>query len=308
MQPLDLQSLNETFAITNQLDFTSGPGGLTLAEVRNRHAAATISLHGAQVLAFQPHGRRPVLWRSQKSQYQPGKAIRGGVPICWPWFGAHPTDPSKPAHGFVRTALWSVLATAALADGATQIRLRLNDGEATYDLWPHAFDVRAVINVGAQLRVELIVRNPGDAPFTCGGALHSYFGVSDSSAIAIQGLDGCEYLDKVDAFQRKRQQGPVVIDAETDRVYLDTTATCAIDDPGMRRRITIAKAGSHTTVIWNPWAEKAAQIADFSAEEYRNMVCVETANANTDSVTVAPGGEHRLVAIIGADTIEDQPG
>jgi D-hexose-6-phosphate mutarotase len=305
MQPLDLQSLNETFAITNQLDFTSSPGGLTLAEVRNRHAAATISLHVAQVLAFQPHGRRPVLWRSQKSQYQPGKAIRGGVPICWPWFGPHPSDPAKPAHGFARVSVWSVLATAALANGATQLRLRLRDSDATYDLWPHSFDLRAVITVGPQLRVELIARNYGDEPYTCGGALHSYFAVGDVRAIAIHGLDGCEYIDQADGNQRKTQQGPVTIGGETDRVYLNSVATCAIEDPSLGRRIDIAKVGSRTTVVWNPWAEKARRLADFGDEEYYGMVCVETANAYSDSATVSPGGEHRLAAIIGVDESGD---
>jgi D-hexose-6-phosphate mutarotase len=305
MHPLDLQSLNETFAITNQLAFTSGPGSLTLAEVRNRHAAATVSLYGAQVLAFQPHDRRPVLWRSERSLYQPGKAIRGGVPICWPWFGPHPSDPSKPAHGFARTAVWSVLATAALANGATQMRLRLRDSDATYALWPHSFDLRAVITVGPELRVELIVRNFGGEPYTYGGALHSYFAVGDVGAIAIQGLDGCEYIDQADGNQRKTQQGPVAIGGETDRVYLNTIDTCIIEDPALGRRINVAKVGSRTTVVWNPWAEKARRLADFGDEEYRTMVCVETANAHGDSVTISPGGEHRLAAIIGVEESGD---
>jgi len=303
MQPLDLQSLNETFAITQQVAFKAGPGGLTIAEVRNRYATATVSLHGAHVLGFQPHGHSPLLWVSQRSLYQPGKAIRGGIPICWPWFGPHPTDASKPAHGFARTSMWGVLATAALADGATQLRLRLRDSDATDDLWPHSFDLRAVITVGPQLRVELIARNYGDAPYTCGGALHSYFGVSDIGAIAIQGLDGCAYLDKVDGGQRKLQAGPITIDAEVDRVYLNTTETCTIEDPGLHRRISVAKAGSRTTVIWNPWIEKARRLADFGDEEYHGMVCVETANAEGDSVTVAPGGEHQLAAIIGVESL-----
>ncbi|HEX5690363.1 MAG TPA: D-hexose-6-phosphate mutarotase [Roseiflexaceae bacterium] len=301
MQPLDLQSLNETFAITNQVAFAAGPGGLAFAEVRNRHASATISTYGAQILSFQPHDQQPVLWRSAHSYYQQGKAIRGGVPICWPWFGPHPTDPSKPSHGFARTAAWRVLATAALADGATQIRLRLRDSEATYELWPHSFDVRAVITVGPQLRVELIARNYGDTPYTFGGALHSYFAVADVGAISIRGLEDHEYIDQLDG-QRKTQHGPITIAGETDRVYLASTETCVIDDPGMARRISIAKSGSRSTVVWNPWIEKAQRLADFGDDEYREMVCIETANALDDSVTVAPGGEHRLVAMIGVES------
>jgi D-hexose-6-phosphate mutarotase len=301
MHTLDLEALNDTFAITGQLSFQVGPGGLPLAQIRNRHAAAMVSLYGAYVLAFQPHGHDPLLWFSSHGPYQPGKSIHGGIPVCWPWFGPHPTDPSKPSHGFVRTAMWNVLAAAALTGGATQLRLSLVSDEDTRDLWPHDFQLRLVVTVGAELRVELIVRNPGSAPFTCSGALHSYFAVSDAGAITIQGLDGCEYIDKVDGNQRKLQRGPVRIESETDRVYLNTAAPCTIDDPGLGRRTTIAKSGSHSTVIWNPWAEKARNLADFRDGAYRGMVCVETANAGSDTITVAPRGEHRLVAIISAE-------
>jgi D-hexose-6-phosphate mutarotase len=301
MPPPDLETLNESFAITDHIAFVSGAGGLPFAQIRNAFATATVSLHGGQVLAFQPHGHGPVLWVSAQSLYQPGKAIRGGIPVCWPWFGPHPSDPAKPAHGFARTSLWSVLSAAALADGATQIRLRLADGDTSLALWPHAFDLRLVVTVGAELKVELIARNPGSAPYTYSGALHSYFDVSDIAAISIRGLDGCPYIDQVDGDQRKLQHGPITIASETDRVYLNTTETCAIEDPGLDRRITIAKAGSHSTVVWNPWVEKARRLADFGDEEYHSMVCVETANADGDSVTVAPGGEQRLTAIIGVE-------
>jgi glucose-6-phosphate 1-epimerase len=300
MRTTDIQSLNDSFAITEHISFEGSPGGWAIAEIRNAHAAATVSLYGGQALTFQPHGHAPVLWASGHNLYRAGKAIRAGIPICWPWFGPHPTDTAQPAHGFVRAAIWSVLSVAALADGATQIRMRVRDRDLPEGRWPHAFDLRCVVTVGVELRVELIVRNPGDAPYTYSGALHSYFSVSDIGAITIHGLDGCDYLDQLDG-QRKTQRGPITIGAETDRVYLDTTATCVIDDPGLGRRIRVAKSGSHSTVVWNPWAEKAQRLADFGDEEYHDMVCVETANAASDTVTVAPGGEHRLVAVIGVE-------
>jgi glucose-6-phosphate 1-epimerase len=301
MQTTDIQSLNESFAIAEHISFEGGPGGWAMAEIHNAHAVANVSLRGGQALAFQPHGQAPVLWATSHSSYQAGRPIRGGIPICWPWFGPHPTDPSMPAHGFVRTANWNVLSVAALTDGATQIRLRIRDSDLAERRWPYAFDLRCVVTVGAELRVELIIRNPGDVPYTCSGALHSYFNVSDVTAITIHGLDGCDYLDQADGHQRKTQQGPVTIGAETDRLYLDTVATCVIEDPGLGRRIRVAKSGSHTTVVWNPWVEKAQRLADFGAEEYHGMVCVETANAEPDRVTVAPGGEHRLVSVIGVE-------
>lgn len=298
MHTADIQALNDSFSIAEHISFGGGPSGSALAQIHNAHAVATISLYGGQPLAYQPHGQGPVLWASGHNHYQAGRAIRAGIPICWPWFGPHPTDPSMPAHGFVRTANWNVLSTAVLTDGATQVRLRISDNDLADRGWPYAFDLRCVVTVGAELRVELIARNPGDVPYMCGAALHSYFGVSDVSKIAIYGLDGCEYIDKVDGSQRKTQDGPVTIGAETDRVYLDTVATCVIDDAGMGRRIRVAKSGSHTTVVWNPWIEKAQRLADFGPEEYHTMVCVETANAEADVVTIAPGGEHRLAAVI----------
>ncbi len=301
MLTTDPDVLNEQFAIAQHITFAATAGGLPVAEIHNSHAAASVAVQGGHVITFQPHVQQPVLWVSSLSAFEPGKTIRGGIPVCWPWFGAHPTDPSKPFHGFVRVAMWQVRGTSVGPADATEIRLGLTESEASRALWPHIFDLEIVVTVGAQLRVELITRNPGDQPFVCGGALHSYYTVGDARRIAIHGLDGGDYLDKVENFKRKSQQGPVTIEGETDRVYLDTDAACVIDDPALNRRLEIAKAGSRTTVVWNPWAEKAGQLADFGDEEYLSMVCVETANADTDVATVAPGGEHRLSAVIGLE-------
>jgi len=293
--------LNDQFAIAQHITFAATAGGLPVAEIRNSYAAASVAVQGGHVITYQPHGQQPVLWLSSLSAFGPGKTIRGGIPVCWPWFGSHPTDPSKPFHGFVRSAMWQVRGTSVGIGDATEIRLGLTESEDSMALWPHAFDLEIVVTIGAQLHIALIARNPGHQPFVCGGALHSYYTVGDVRRITIDGLDGGDYLDKVEGFKRKQQHGPVTIAGETDRVYLDTTATCMIADPALGRRIGIAKSGSHTTVIWNPWAEKAKQIADFGDDAYLSMVCVETANADTDVATVAPGGEHRLSAVIGLE-------
>jgi D-hexose-6-phosphate mutarotase len=302
MLTTDPQVLNEQFAIADHITFTASAAGLAIAEIRNSYAAASVALQGGHVITYQPHGQQPVLWVSRLSLFEPGKAIRGGVPVCWPWFGTHPTDPSLPFHGFVRTSMWQVRGTSVGPQDATEIRLGLTESAESQALWPHAFDLEIVVSVGAQLHIELIARNPGDQPFVCGGALHTYYTVGDARRIAIHGLDGCDYLDKVEGFKRKSQRGPVTIAGETDRIYLDTAAACVIDDPALARRIGIAKAGSRTTVVWNPWAEKARQIIDFEDDEYLSMVCVETANADADAATVAPGGEHRLSAVIGLES------
>lgn len=292
MDSASLDLLDRRFALEG-LRFAAGPGGLPAAQVANAHAQAVLVLQGAHVLSYQPRGQQPVLWASSHSHFAPGKPIRGGIPVCWPWFGAHPADPAKPGHGFARTSLWEVLATRAEADGSTRIELGLGDSDASRPLWPSPFYLRLVVLVGPSLRVELHIRNPGPQAFTCSGALHSYFAVSEAAAIAIHGLEGGAYLDKL-GDQRHLQEGPVGIGAETDRVYLDTAAECRILDPGLRRAICVAKAGSRTTVVWNPWAAKAARLEDFGDHEYRSMVCVETANASPDLIQLPPGGEHCL--------------
>jgi D-hexose-6-phosphate mutarotase len=299
MMNVDPQALNDQYAIGRHITFAAGPGGLPIADIRNGSASATVALQGAHVVAFQPHEQAPVLFASRNAIYRAGKAIRGGIPTCWPWFARHPDDPNKPMHGFARTSMWHVAGTAVIED-ATQLRLGLADNEATWALWPHAFALELVVTVGRRLQVDLIARNTGEEPFSCGGALHTYFRVGDVRQVAVHGLDGCAYLDKVDGGRQKTQQGPVTIVSETDRIYLDTTSDCLIDDPSLGRRIRVSKSGSRTTVIWNPWVEKAQAIDDFEPAEYLEMLCVETANANTagDAVALPPGGEHRLAATI----------
>ena len=290
--------LNQRYGIRDQLAFNEGPGGLVRAEIKNPHADATVALHGGQILSFRPRGQSPVLWLSRKSYFQTGKAIRGGIPVCWPWFGVHPTDTDKPAHGFARTAAWSVHETEKLEDESTRLQLCLTASDDTLALWPHRFRLAIEATVSDCLRVQLICTNTDHKPFTCSGALHSYFNLSSISNAVIQGLDGCPYIDKVDQGRRQLQDGPIEIQRETDRIYIDTTAECTIEDHGLHRRIAIAKNGSRTTVVWNPWTDKARRMKDFGDDEYENMVCVETAKADADVIVLAPGESHTMEQVI----------
>lgn len=303
MNSTELAKLNRKFGIRDQLVFAEGPGGFVWAEIKNPHAEATVALHGGQILHYRPRAHAPVLWLSRKRYFQTGKAIRGGIPVCWPWFGAHPTDTDKPAHGFVRTAAWSVNDADKLEDESTRLKLIFAASEATRALWPHRFRLEIEATVSDVLRVKLIFTNTDSEPFTCTGALHSYFNVSSISKVAIKGLDNCPYIDKVDQGRRKLQDGPIYIQRETDRIYTDTTAECTIEDDGLDRRIGIAKNGSRTTVVWNPWIDKARRMQDFGDREYENMVCVETANAGADVVTLAPGGTHTLEQVIQVESL-----
>ncbi len=300
---MKLETINRQFAIDKQLIFIAGPGGLPVIQFKTRQASATVALQGAHVMDFQPRDASPVLWLSRLSHFKPGKAIRGGIPICWPWFGNHPADSSKPAHGFARNRLWEVTATHRLPNETLQLQMTLKNDTETRQLWPWHFSARLTVTVGHELEVELQIHNRDEKPATCSCALHNYFVISDINDTVITGLEGCRYIDKVADNQPRLQQGPLTITAETDRIYVDTRSDCLIDDCGWKRRIRIAKQGSRSTVVWNPWQEKAAAMADFGNDEYRSMVCVETANAADDRITLAPGEKHRLLTRISVEPL-----
>jgi glucose-6-phosphate 1-epimerase len=305
MNSSDFAILKQRFDLGEQLKLVQDPDGMVLVRVANAQAHATIALQGAHIMTFQPTvSEQPVLWLSPAAKLAPGKSIRGGVPICWPWFGAHPTDSTFPAHGFARTALWQISATLALADGSTSITFELPQSAMPAVQWPHACRLQLVVTVGLKLTVELVTENTGDQVFMIGEALHTYFNISDVDTMRITGLENCTYLDKVGISQTKIQNGPIQIDSEVDRIYINSTQDCVIDDSGYLRCIRISKHGSHSTVVWNPWTEKSAKMGDFgSSDGYRGMVCVESANAAGNVVRVAPGVIHSLRAIYSIDDV-----
>ena len=293
MSQLDVTTLNQKFAIPGQLEFTEDVGGLIIARIANKQAQSTIALQGAHVMTFEPVGEKPVIWISPAAKLVRGKSIRGGVPICWPWFGAHATDSTFSAHGFARTVPWQVVASEALSDGGTRITFELPQSSIPSAQWPHACRVRNIVTVGKEMTVELVTENTGQAMFEIGEALHTYFVISDVDKVRITGLEGCAYLDKVGDWQRKTQDGAITIAAEVDRLYVDTDSDCLIDDSGHKRCIRIAKRASRSTVVWNPWVEKAAKMGDFGSDTgYRGMVCVESANAAENVVKIAAGATH----------------
>lgn len=290
------QEMNQRFGIPGKLSFEEIAEGFTVAQVRTPFAAATVALQGAHVTAYQPTGQAPVIWVSKLAKFAPGKSIRGGVPVCWPWFGPHAENPQFPGHGFARTVPWRLVAAKALPDGRVRLEFELIQTAATRAQWPHDSVVRNIVTVGQELEVELATTNTGSTPFQLGQALHTYFAVGDIRRATVAGLEGCEYLDKVDGSKRKRQEGPVVFTQETDRIYLGTRGCCGILDPDLDRTILITSIGSRSTVVWNPWIEKAEKMGDFVPDGHLGMVCVETANADEDVIALAPGETHRLAA------------
>ncbi len=276
----------------------TGPGGLERLALRAGAAEAHVYLHGAHVAHFQPAGERPVLWMSGESRFESGKPIRGGVPICFPWFGPKAGAADAPPHGLVRTRPWALRAVAP-EDGRLRATLELSFDGSTRGHFPHDLRVSLEVAVGPSLSLALTVHNTGPLPFAFEDALHSYFAVSDVRRVLLHGLEGAGFVDKTAAGARRPgEPGPIAIAAETDRVYLGAEAGVTIEDPGWARRIVVSKSGSRTTVVWNPWVAKAKAMPDFGDDEWTGMVCVETANALDDALSLAPGESHTTTATI----------
>ena len=291
------EQLNNEFSLqvaNNKLHFKSGKGDITVVEIQNEQASAIISLQGAQLLSWIPKNEEEVIWLSEDAKFAVGKSVRGGVPICWPWFGAHATNADYPAHGFARTTNWQVISTEALGDGTTRISFTTRPQAETEAMWPAETTVLFQLTIGKKLEMELITHNNGSKPITISQALHTYFNVGDVSNVLLHGLDDARYLDKLDGFKRKNQHGPLKIKEEVDRIYLDTASTCVIEDNILKRNIVIIKCGSHSTVVWNPWQETASKMGDLGEDGYKKMLCVESSNAAEDALTIEPGKVHQL--------------
>lgn len=268
--------------------------GYPIIEVQHHEATGRVTLHGGHVLEWMPAHSAPVLYMSPQAVLERGKPIRGGIPVCWPWFGPHATDSAKPTHGFVRTMMWE-LERAHETPAGVELLLRVADTSETRALWPHAFEARLRIHFGLELEIGFEIINTDSAPWTSTGALHTYFITGDVRQIAIRGLHGTQYVESRLSPDQRPQHGPVVIAQEVDRLYA-SDATVIVDDPVLAREVRIEKAGSLSTVVWSPWIEKSKRLADLPDDAYPGFVCVETCNAGADSITLQPGESHLLLA------------
>ena len=277
-------------------------GELSVLRLSGSQASLEACLQGAQLTGWTIAGTQPVLFLSPNAVFRRGKALRGGVPLCFPWFGPKAGDASAAQHGFGRVREWHLERAAVDPDGICRMAMSAFDDEDTRGIWPHAFQTRFTVSAARELRMALQVRNTGSAKFTFEAALHTYFSVSDVRGIRVHGLENTAWLDKVEGGARKEgEKAPLVFTGETDRVYLDTMNDCTIEDPGWNRRIVVAKSGSRSTVVWNPWQDKARAMPDLGGEAWTGMVCIETANAGDDARTLAPGESHVLEAVISVE-------
>ena len=270
---------NRRWEIPGAAQIVEGNGGLPKVRVTSARAEGEIYLHGAHVTSWKPAGREEVFFVSSQSRWEDGRAIRGGIPICFPWFGNKADDPKAPAHGFVRTKAWQLESIARVGD-AVQVSMFTESNEDTRKWWPAEFRAVYSVTFDSQLSLELEVTNLGQAPVRFEEALHAYHRVGEIEKARVRGLDGVSYLDKTDANRQKQQQREIAIVSETDRVYLDTTDAIEIEDPALKRRTSVTKENSRTTVVWNPWVGKAHALSDLADDEWKRMICIETSNVS----------------------------
>jgi|AntRauTorckE6833_2_1112554.scaffolds.fasta_scaffold08641_4 glucose-6-phosphate 1-epimerase len=264
--------------------------GYPVFEIAHTMCMARVALHGAHVMSWKPVDEEEVLYLSPDAEFREGKAIRGGIPICWPWFNKHPVDPEQPSHGLVRTRFWELLDAHEDASGV-MLRFGVREG-----IW----NAEVTVKAGAELEVALESKNISEVPIVVSGALHSYLGVSDIGQVRAVNLDGCDYLDTVGEPKVRKQRGDVTFEGEVDRIYESSSSVLLVDDLS-GRTLLIEKSGSPSTVVWNPWVDKAATLGDLPDEGYRKFCCIETAIANDRAEIVMPGGSHVLMTRISVE-------
>lgn len=285
---------------SRRITLETTPGGLQRLRVINELATAELYLQGAHLTSFRPHGQDDLLWVSQAEAFQSGQAIRGGIPVCWPWFGPHPDSALYPSHGLVRTALWN---WEAIRDDARVSQLRLwLETDGTDPGFAHRARVELVVTVAASLTLRLITTNLGHSPFTLSQALHSYLPITSPDSVRLTGLSGYPYLDKLTGTRQPWPQS-FAVNQEIDRIVLDEGQPVILDEPGKVRRI-IRREGSRSLVVWNPWIDKSRTLSNFNDDDYRSMLCLEAANAADDCRQLLPGEHHQLTTELGLITTD----
>jgi len=298
---VDIDELKDKFSIDGKVKFARQENNLIYLAVTNKFADAKICLYGAHVMSFRPHNAEEVLWMSSKSSFTVGQPIRGGIPLCFPWFGPHKSDSDKPQHGFARLRYWTLVETATKPSDETFIRLQLCSSEDTKAFWPYDFCAELTVLVGQTLEVSLKVTNQSVETFEYTCALHSYYHLSSIENATITGLQGASYHSQLEPGEFTQESPEIKIQKAETRHYHNTVATCLIDDSRFKRKIRAAKAGSRITTVWNPGKETCATIGDMPEDGYLHFVCVEAINAFDDAITLTPGKSHTTAVIISSE-------
>jgi D-hexose-6-phosphate mutarotase len=281
--------------------FLDGQNEMPMIEVNTPWSRAGIYFHGAHLTDFTLKDQQPLLFMSQCSRFADGQPIRGGIPVIFPWFG--PRE-GQSMHGFARLRAWDLKAVVPARDGSVGVHFSLPEcpEAATFT----AFKADYIVTVGESLKLQLAVTNKSETDtLAFEDCLHTYFSVSDATAISIKGLKGVNYLDRLAGGARKTETDEVIrISSEVDRAYLDATGPVEILDPRFGRRILIEKQGSASTVVWNPWIAKSQAMPDFGNDEYTRMVCVESGNVGANGIRLAPGQTSTLTVKLSSQRLD----
>jgi glucose-6-phosphate 1-epimerase len=295
---MNVDELNDKFGIEGEIGFAELEGDLVFAMIANKYADANISLYGAHITGFRPIGNMDVLWMSPLSKFREGSAIRGGIPVCFPWFGPHESNENLPQHGFARLLNWEVIETKSTQNGESLLSLQLCSSDKTKRYWPYDFCAEMIFTIGLSLTVTLKITNTSSVYFEYTSALHSYFSLSSIENIAIEGLKNTRYQSQLDGGDYLQESPLLRISEAETRHYYNTETPAIIYDPVFNRRIRIDKTGSRNTTIWNPWVETCEEMEDMPDDGYLTFVCLETVNKIGDIINLAPGEFHQTTAEI----------
>ena len=271
--------------------------------VQTAAADLLVAEQGAQILSYRRHGEHALIWLSEEARGQRGQSVRGGIPVCWPWFGDLARNPAAllaqyrgdaaPFHGLIRNLAWECREQTVEGDNV-RLLFACPQPENGLPGWPHAVDVELEICLDTRLHIALRSHNRGQRPVWLSQALHSYFAVSDIRQVEVRGLEQCRYIETLAGWQEHEQEGALRFAGETDRIYLGLPERLELHDAGWQRRICLESRNAHTAVLWNPWIDKAQRLSQFAADAWQRMLCIETANVWDNCIEVAPGGEHCL--------------
>jgi len=267
--------------------------GFEYIEIHNSVATAKIALQGAHLFEYQANGKDALLWLSESSDFEQGKAIRGGVPICWPAFGMN--NPELPQHGFARVSSFELSSVEERDSQSTELEFRLVHSTESLKVWNYKFELVFKVSIADKLIMELITTNRDDKEFKLTQALHSYFELSDISNAVVEGLDKKPCYDALSK-EEYIQEGDITFNEEFDKVYQKVNSEIVLKDKA--KHIIIKNEGSSSVVVWNPWIEKCSRMSAMKDEAYREFVCIESANAFEDLKILKPNESHTLQATI----------
>jgi glucose-6-phosphate 1-epimerase len=297
-----IEELNSRLGIADCAQVLADEAAIPKVRITVPLCDGEMHLHGAQVTSWKPAGAEEAIFLSRQACFEEGRAIRGGIPICFPWFRAKVDDSHAPAHGVVRTKIWTLESIEQNATGITVSMYTQSDPESRR-WWPADFRLLHRVTFGSELKLELTVSNTGAKPLRFEEALHAYYRVGDVRKVRIRGLDGVAYLDNIESNKKKKQNGDVVISSPADNAYMNTQNPLQLIDPVRNRSIQITKQNSDSTVIWNPWAEGARALSDLGDDEWQDMVCVEGSNILENAVELAPSADHKITVTMTVNSL-----